>query len=171
MSVMNENDNQRLTKILTELNNEINPEILESQRRENSINDKLNTLQNKMIQKVKLKCNDVYTWFENNKNNLSVEKSNDPETQKYLKELQECTASMELGLRDEMVNAERKIELISDGHNTCTQTCVKNELKSEDIYIKRCFKNCYENTFKKTDILQNNLILKIDEVLINLNKI
>ena len=169
---MSNNDSERIGKILSELSKEIEPIVKDSQIRENSINDRLRSLQNKMLEKIKLKCSDAYSWYESNRNKLTDEDAGkNPDAQKYMRELQQCTENLDNGLRNQMMSAENKISVISEDHNSCSQSCLREEINNEDQIIKRCMKNCFENTFKKTDQIQNELIIKIDDALYNLNKI
>ena len=163
---------ENFKKSITELTSEFEPFIKESQIKENSINNKLQSFQEKLIEKVKGKCGDTYLWFENNRNTLNEENKNDPEVQKHLIALQKCTEGIESNiLKEELVNTEKFMNKISSVQKTCTEECINEFKKNESIDLKRCLRPCFENTFKKADKIQERLNLKIDDAIKNLNKI
>lgn len=162
-------ENDRMNKIIDELNQELNSMMTESERNESTLNEKLRQLQEKMVNVIKNKCSEAYDWFERNKFNMN-ERQNTPDGAKYIRELQECASKFDYGLRNEMINAEKEISSLSDNHNSCSQNCMGNQ-SNDDATIKVCLKRCFSTTFERTTLLQSNLSKKVDDVIFNLNKI
>ena len=167
--------NDRMNRLFTELGNEVGPQLRDSEAKEQTINERLKALQEKMMSVVKVKCNEAYSWFEKNavqsESGFKITEENKNEGQKYMKELQECSSKFDFGLRDEMMVAEQDISKISDSHQTCSTSCIENPESKQDAEIKNCFKSCFDQTFNKTDKIQVRLVQKIDDAIFNLNKI
>ena len=164
-----------MNRLFQELGNEVGPQLKDSEAKEQTINERLKALQEKMMIVVKVKCNEAYSWFEKNAiqsdSGFKITEENKNEGQKYMKELQECSAKFDFGLRDEMQNVESDILKISETHQACSTNCIENPESKKDEEIKNCFKNCFNQTFVKTDKIQVRLVQKIDDAIFNLNKI
>jgi hypothetical protein len=162
-------ESERMNRILSEINQDLTIMMVNSEKNESTLNDKLKQLQEKMIRLITTNCSEAYEWFEKNKFNLK-ENQMGPEGVKYMRELQECASRYDFGLRNEMLSAEKEMNSLTNSHVSCTQNCMENQSNDDDT-IKVCLKRCFSNTFEKTSALQSNLTKKVDEAIFNLNKI
>lgn len=161
----------RMNKIINEINEELHPIINQSERKESMLKEKLMLLNDKLLKILKIKCSESFNWLEKNKSSIKDGNLSQDDT-RNLREFQECVSRFDYGLKDHFLNSEKEIQSLAETHNSCCQSCEKNQrLNDDDSSVKICLKKCFNNIFQRTDVIQQNILKKVDEVIMNLNKI
>ena len=168
----------RIHKVFNEIGAEYRDKLLEADKNEEIITEKLRDTQEKLINVIKVNCKESFDWFQNNATQekkadgiaFQLDDSKRQEGQKFIEQLQECYTKYDYGLRQELLNSQNEMNIITDDHQSCSNFCVETSENKLDQEIKQCFQNCFTQTFDKTRQAQSRIIGKIDDVYNNLNK-
>ena len=169
---MNDVENE---KILSEIQNEMEEKVKRAEFNENLFNKKIHVLQRKLLQTAKLKCKDVYKFFEKNgeptinENGVQFKLGeNEKENLAHYRELEVCVAKYDYGVQKEMHDQHKKAQEISDSHYTCLESC---DQKITQIEKKSCFRDCINISFSKSDEIQKKIEKKVDDAIIKIDKL
>jgi hypothetical protein len=171
--------NDRMTRIYTELENEVIPSMNESQKTELLINSKLKQFQEKFFSIVVQNCKHSYDWIQENTkpeqtgngiNFVLKDDSKKQEAQEYFREFQECSAKHDFGLKGIIESSKNQVSNINNSFISCSNQCVVSPDSKSDDELKSCLRTCFNSTLQQSQDIQNNLNFKIDEILGQINK-
>ena len=171
--------NDRIKNILSQLQNEFIQKLMESQAKEEEIREKLQIVQEKIIDKVKSNCKQYVEWFD--KFTKAVEtpqgtryELTDPKKQnefnKFSKEYQQCINKYQSGIDKAVKSSEMESKAIQRVHDDCIKKCIDNSTNSDEE-IKGCIRGCFNSATNEMERIWLDLDMKINETLVNMRKI
>lgn len=165
---------ERIGKIYQELETEISQGLKGTVEKENQINYKLRSLQDKMMRTIEDNCKESYSWIqentrqEQNENGMKFiikDENQREQAHKVFKEFEECSSRFDFGLRRKLEESREDVQKISNSFLGCSDNCIGNLESKQDNEIKVCLRQCFDVSLQKSELIQEDIIKKIDDIL------
>jgi hypothetical protein len=163
----------RISKIYSEMEEDIQKKIKSSQYNESVISNKLQSFQSKMTKIIETNCKAQFDWIRQNTDEIATaqgsqfrlrDPSKQEEGQKIFQDLTNCASKHDLGLKDKIDDARTTINSISQVFMKCSDECIIGIDTKQDSEVKSCLMGCFDTSLKQSEKIQEGLIRNIEDV-------
>jgi hypothetical protein len=171
MQNLNDNDKQRVGKLLEEIYMSLTDKIKNLEKASHSIEEKMASFQPKLLSHLKNKCKKEYDWIEKNTKyteiggevKLDVAEDMRDIANDNLKAFENCSSANDFGVKNYFEKVETENFAFQKNNESCLSTCIEDIATKSNDQMKTCFHTCFNDYFTQTEQTIRGVIGAVNE--------
>lgn len=167
---ISESDKARVSESMKEIYESNADKVKNLELISQSLEQKMSLFQPKLINFLKLKCQQEYEWISkytkvnesNGEMSIDVPKDQVAEAEEKFKSWENCAQQNDNGTKDFFMSVEQSNAELGKTNEECIMKCLNEVQSKSNIELKSCLSTCFSSYFDNTEKTLKNVISKID---------